>query len=516
MKKIFYLLLTTFLFVQCEKWNLDEINFLEITTSPINNININQGSITSEIKGIRSEVLIQHGHVWSASSENPTIQLNDGIDNKGGKETDGNFTSTINNLETNTIYYARGYAQTKDEISYGNTVMFTSGDIMVSTDSLSYSTAREATVYGNLCCVDIDITIDQHGICWSSTNPEPNIENDQFTNLGVPNEDGSFSSTITGLEDSTLYYYRSYVITNFGSVVRYGEVKTWNAQLVNIWEQKTGATVNGILMPTFTYNGKGYFFGFNRLSEYDPLTDTWSIVSIKSGPFIWNPVAFVDGDYAYFLIGTIDPGVPDNKCWRYNLVTQVWEDLDPFPGTSRVSPIGFAPGNGKCYLGVGSAGNDLSETDFWEYDPSTNNWTQMADYPGMTIGLSMISFVVNEIGYVGGGAATGLENLFSYDYQTNTWEEKNTLPGGQTFEAVTFTIDQTAYIGTGESDGNASSKTFWKYNHMEDTWTSITDFGGAARFGAYAFSIGDKGYVGGGINSTMDHFDFWEYKPKLD
>lgn len=494
----------------CERWNLEEVAFIEITSEPVVISNFNEAFIESEIKKINGNLIIQHGHVWSSTLENPTILINDGIDNKGGRDTNGKYSSNIDDLETNTTYFIRGFAQTDNRISYGPSITFSTGNIQLTSDSLVYIDARSFTAYGSLCCTELGITIDQHGFCWSSIFVDPTIENSDFVTLGKPDSNGLFSAVIDGLADNTSYSYRSYAITNFGSEVVYGDIKTAQTNLRNIWKKKANIPAYGFFQPGFAYNGKGYVFAEDRFWMYDPISNTWTPRPPKPGPELFEPVEFVIDDYAYLMIGTYERAVPDRVCWRFDLINNQWEELSLFPGTARIAATGFAPGNGKGYAGIGE-----DYLDFWEYDPSSDSWTQKSDYPDIYGRANIMTFVLEGFGYIGGGAAAGLENFNRYDHQTDTWIPKNTLPGGEIFEATTFVIDQTAYMGTGASFGNASTKTFWKYDQFNDSWSEITDFAGEARFGAFGFSIGDKGYVGGGIG-TEEYTNFFQYKPEKD
>ncbi len=505
-------------FVRCEKWTLESVDFLEINSSIVE-VNINQVEIESSIEGIKTNVVTQHGHLWSSTLEEPTIQLNDGIDIKGGRDMDGNFTSQIEALGVNTVYYVRGFAETNDQVSYGNAIMITTGNVMVSTDSLIYLDANKAKIYGSLCCTELDITIDQYGFCWSSVNDSPILENDHFINLGKPTSNGVFQGTIDGLEDNTTYYYRSYAITNFGSEVVYGEVKTWDTNLKNIWKQRSDFPFPGVFFRGFSFDGKGYVMANPALLQYDPNSDDWLTKTIFPQGNLIQPVTFVIANHVYFMIGSDEENegepVPNNLCWRYDLVLNEWEELNPFPGVERASAVGFTLDNGKGYLGLGTNYDD-NFSDFWEYDPVSDTWDEIASYPSSSAGINLFSFVIDNKGYVGGGAGSGLDNLWSYDYLSNQWTEKNTLPGGETFEVVTFVINGTAYMGTGESAGNASTKSFWSYDHNNDTWIALTDYEGLARWGGFGFSIGDKGYIGGGRTASTEYIDFWEYKVFFD
>jgi hypothetical protein len=55
--------------------------------------------------------------------------------------------------------------------------------------------------------------ITQRGICWN-TSPSPTTSNNVQTVAGTT---GTFSTTITGLEESTLYYVRAFAINAIGT-----------------------------------------------------------------------------------------------------------------------------------------------------------------------------------------------------------------------------------------------------------------------------------------------------------
>lgn len=78
--------------------------------------------------------------------------------------------------------------------------------------------------------VDIDnFGIRNHGHCWTSLNSNPTIF-DNKTELGTVSEPGVFSSEIKNLSANTTYYFRAYATD--GSIVTYGEVKSFNTSLL--------------------------------------------------------------------------------------------------------------------------------------------------------------------------------------------------------------------------------------------------------------------------------------------
>lgn len=105
-------------------------------------------------------------------------------------------------------------------------------------------------------------------------------------------------------------------------------------------------------------------------------------------------------------------------------------------------------------------------------------------------------------------------NSFSQqDKWTSIPAMANAMPGKST--AVSFTIGEKAYIGTGDG----FTKDFWEYDIPSGVWTKKADFAGEGRAYASGFSIGNKGYIGIGMKGTLyadPRRDFWEYDPAID
>ena len=68
--------------------------------------------------------------------------------------------------------------------------------------------------------------------------------------------------------------------------------------------------------------------------------------------------------------------------------------------------------------------------------------------------------------------------------------------------AVSFTIGNKGYVGTGTDATKSYRKDFWEYDPTTNTWTRKADFGGVSRFTAVGFSIGTKGYIGTGTSHS--------------
>lgn len=156
--------------------------------------------------------VVQRGLCWS-KLQYPTIKNSYTTNGRG----EGEFTSTMENLEAGTTYYVRAYAINGVGTAYGRQINFTtlSGLPVVGTqaNTLSGITATSA-VSGGKVTADGGFPVTQRGVCWS-VSPNPTISN-ACTIDG--NGTGSFISTLTGLTPGTTYYLRAYATNQNGTV----------------------------------------------------------------------------------------------------------------------------------------------------------------------------------------------------------------------------------------------------------------------------------------------------------
>ncbi len=141
-------------------------------------------------------------------------------------------------------------------------------------------------------------------------------------------------------------------------------------------------------------------------------------------------------------------------------------------------------------------------------------WTQKVYFAG-TPAWGAVSFSIGNKGYMGTGeTSTGYSQEFwEYDPFIDTWTQKANFGGGWRGRAVAFAIGNKGYVGTGQYAGSLAD--FWEYDPLSNTWTQKANFGGGPRNYAVGFAIGNKGYVGTGGYSAGSA-DFWEYDPLTD
>ena len=148
------------------------------------------------------------------TEQQPTI---DGLHTTDGSGL-GVFTTTLKNLDHNTIFYARAYATNKMGTAYGDQVKFTTelGVPIVISDSVYRITAHSAKCKGHVES-DGGYAVSKKGTCWSR-QPDPTVD-DECTNDG--SGIGEFTSTLNNLLENTTYYVRTYATNS--TKTTYGE-----------------------------------------------------------------------------------------------------------------------------------------------------------------------------------------------------------------------------------------------------------------------------------------------------
>jgi len=145
----------------------------------------------------------------------------------------------------------------------------------------------------------------------------------------------------------------------------------------------------------------------------------------------------------------------------------------------------------------------------------TGNWVGKGEFNGV-VRSEAVSFVINDTAYVGTGydGNNRLTDIWAYNAGGDSWYQKADMPGTPRNSAVAFAAAGKGYITTGYDGVNMLNDT-WEFNPIANTWTKKADFAGSPRYDAVAFGVGDKGYVGTGFDGTYLK-DFYQYDPTSD
>jgi N-acetylneuraminic acid mutarotase len=228
-------------------------------------------------------------------------------------------------------------------------------------------------------------------------------------------------------------------------------------------------------------------------------------------------VSFTIGTKGYIGTGLTNESVPRVKdFWAYEPSTHIWSQPAEFAGTGRNNAVSFVL-NGKAYVGTGFDGNsntDLAyKKDFWQYDPTTNSWKEVAEFPGATRQYAT-SFVVANKAYVGLGVnqSNYFQDVYSYNDANDSWESVATFIGGKRRGATSFVIDNVAYVGFGTNNSTAKTKDLYKFDPTAGTWSKISyveEDNLTVRTNSMSYVVNGKAIIVGGEGLS----DVWEFNP---
>lgn len=250
----------------------------------------------------------------------------------------------------------------------------------------------------------------------------------------------------------------------------------------------------------------------------DCLFGQWVEVASPPDNFITDHTyGFALDGMGYLVSGTTEEGFVSNDFYQYDPATDSFTQLEDFPGGHR----GFAIGDtwdGKAYFGFGARGTTRFD-DLWVYDPAIGTWEQLASCPCNE--RTHPAFVAhNGKVYVGlGGSEFGdLDDWWIYDIATDAWEVGARFPGLARHHPYQFGIGDYIYVGFGHGGPNIFNE-WYRYDPATDTWEEVATLPAEGRVAGQQFSWNGKGYIlsgEGDDHSAMEEGEFWEYDPESD
>lgn len=228
---------------------------------------------------------------------------------------------------------------------------------------------------------------------------------------------------------------------------------------------------------------------------------------------------------AYVFAGRDSIGNYTNSLWEYAAATDTWKRLSDCPGVARVNATMVAH-DGMLYMGTGYAAkraynNSSYLRDWWQYDPSTGQWTQLADFPNANT-VAPLSYSIGGKIYTIYGFGYGFTNdICIYDPEADTWSQLPSVPrahaccGGRGAMA-----GGRLYFGLGY---NTYNLTQWYEADIEnDKWVARRSLPGKGReFAActasdeYVYIFGGR-YFGGDMTGGEIFDSYLRYSPDKD
>ncbi|MFK8039068.1 MAG: T9SS type A sorting domain-containing protein [Crocinitomicaceae bacterium] len=284
------------------------------------------------------------------------------------------------------------------------------------------------------------------------------------------------------------------------------------------WEQRANTPFTKDHGIGFSLNGFGYvltggangqvFTETKDFFKYDPVTDTWEQLPDYPGPNRGYGIGDTYDGKLYFGFGT-DGFSFLNDLWEWDPATGIFTELPSCPCIGRVHP-GLIADNGKVFMGAGGASGNLN--DWWEYDISSQNWTQKTSIPGPR--HHPYQFAIDGDIYMGAGHLT---TWYKFDVANNTWTQIASLSPARVAGAQ-FSYNGKGYAlsGTDEDHNRFTTGQFREYDPIANTWTNLPDHPGTSRFAPTQFLIDDYIYLLGGYfrlnNSVSPETTMYRYQ----
>ncbi len=187
-----------------------------------------------------------------------------------------------------------------------------------------------------------------------------------------------------------------------------------------------------------------------------------------------------------------------------------WTKKSDFPGASRSSGLTLSFDD-KIYFGMGrSIANPTAVlSDFWEYDPATDQWQQLSDFPGAPRD-NPLGWVLNNLGYAGFGqdaTYSYLKDLWRFNPSNKSWTHLSDFPGAPMTNEGVAVFDSHAYIAAGYY------KEVWTFDQQE-AWTRLNDF--PYYFSSFAVTKNAMYSMMTPSGASSYDYQFYMYIPSID
>lgn len=220
-----------------------------------------------------------------------------------------------------------------------------------------------------------------------------------------------------------------------------------------------------------------------------------------------------------------DPANFSDETWAYDVATNTWKNMKPplAPKSGGAGSLGYDVESDRVIL-FGSARGLFPSGDTWAYDFNSNTWTQMAAKgPIHRLGVRMAYDIKSDRFISFGGYNANRDEMYqdtwAYDFNSDTWTEMKPVihPPGQNFHSMTYDTKADRVILWGGDTETGSSHppkdpSVWAYDFNSNTWEQkeTSNGPGARAYSTIAYDIESDLIILYGGYSIGSH-EMWAY-----
>ncbi len=237
----------------------------------------------------------------------------------------------------------------------------------------------------------------------------------------------------------------------------------------------------------------------NRTWAYDYNTDTWTDLQSTGTPsgLLGARMVYDTKADRMILFGGLKVPLPTNfipknlifptDTWSYDFNKNTWTNMQPKtspPGSNYIQMTYDAKSDRVLMFGAaGGMGVVWGDDNVWAYDYKANTWTtQKPAVSPITRDYGSMAYdpVLDRTFLFGGATAddveTPFDDLWSYDYASQTWEQIKLTsgPSARAWHTMTYSAksDRIVLIGGGP-DRSSFTNEVWIFNPNAKTWTQV-------------------------------------------
>jgi len=352
-----------------------------------------------------------------------------------------------------------------------------------------------------------ELNIRGSGLCWSRTNTQPTVSDEKNF---FENQTASVWGTGWNSPGTTVYF-RSYVVTDCETIyspvlkIDVPQADTWELSSSIPFQTRTGSqviTTDGLFGKAFIIGGK---FSSGELTNevwmHYPANAEWKQMKSFPGARRENAVSFLYQDKIYYGLGYVASNFNyPVDWWEYNISSDVWTQKNNFSAVGRPGSIGLQLVNGGLItLGLDTR-TALINTTTMGYNAQQDRWFYLSNFP---IANGVKGFANNS------GFAYTLSNnnsFYTYNIGGNFWSQLASFPFDTPTVSTGNQSNTLASIGGKLYYGSKSQVSWTMYNAATNSWIRKKNCPILFNTNTVLYTVGDKIYAFGGNNDGV-----WEY-----